>query len=104
MNNIYYRFTHLVEEREYETMRASLRMNVMANPGCSKIDFELASLAVSAINGCGMCLDAHEGELKKHGVPAQQIQAAIRIATVVNAVSRVIAAEAAAGGASALAA
>jgi alkyl hydroperoxide reductase subunit D len=87
MNNIYYRFTHLVEEREYETMRASLRMNVMANPGCSKIDFELASLAVSAINGCGKCVDSHEKTLKKHEVSAQAIQSAARIAAVIHAVA-----------------
>ena len=87
MSNIYYRFTHLVEEREYETMRASLRMNVMANPGCSKIDFELASLAVSAINGCGKCVDSHEKTLKKHEVSAQAIQSAVRIAAVVHAVA-----------------
>lgn len=35
-------------------MRAGLRMNVMANPGCEKIDFELASPVVSAINGRGI--------------------------------------------------
>jgi alkyl hydroperoxide reductase subunit D len=87
MNNIYYRFTHLVEEREYETMRASLRMNVIANPGCSKIDFELASLAVSAINGCGKCVDSHEKTLKKHEVSAQAIQSAARIAAVIHAVA-----------------
>jgi alkyl hydroperoxide reductase subunit D len=87
MNNIYYRFTHLVEEPEYETMRAGLRMNVMANPGCSKIDFELASLAVSAINGCGKCVDSHEKTLKKHEISAQAIQSAVRIAAVVRAVA-----------------
>jgi len=54
MNNVYYRFTHLVGDNEYQTMRAGLRMNAMSNPGCDKIDFELCSLAVSAINGCGM--------------------------------------------------
>ena len=87
MNNIYYRFTHLVEEREYETMRASLRMNVMANPGCGKIDFELASLAVSAINGCGKCVDSHEKTLRKHDIPALAIQSAVRIAAVIHAVA-----------------
>mgnify|MGYP001557529007 CR=1 FL=1 len=39
MNNIYYRFTHLVGNEEFAGMRAGLRMNVMANPGCDKIDF-----------------------------------------------------------------
>jgi len=87
MNNIYYRFTHLVEEEEYLTMRASLRMNVMANPGCGKIDFELASLAVSAINGCGKCVASHEKTLRKHDVPALAIQSAVRIAAVIHGVA-----------------
>jgi len=94
MNNIYYRFTHLASAPDYRTLPARLRMNVIGAPGVDKADFELWSFAVSAINGCGMCLDSHEAELKKHGMPAQQIQAAIRIAAVVNAVSRVLAAEA----------
>ena len=87
MNNIYYRFTHVVSEPEYGTLRANLRMNAMANPGCDKIDFELCSIAVSAVNGCGMCMDSHEKTLKKHGVPAQAIQSAVRIAAVVHGVS-----------------
>ena len=87
MNNIYYRFTHLVSEPEYDTMRAGLRMNVMANQGCGKIDFELASLAVSAINGCGKCVDSHEKTLRKHEVSAQAVQSAVRIASVIHAVA-----------------
>jgi len=94
MNNVYYRSLHLISNPEYRTLPARLRMNTLANPGVDKADFELWSLAVSAINGCGMCLDSHEAELKKHAVPAQNIQAALRIAAVVNAVSRVLQAEA----------
>ena len=60
MNNIYYRFVHLVHAADYKTLPARLRMNAMAKPGVDKVDFELWSLAVSAINGCGMCLEAHE--------------------------------------------
>lgn len=93
MNNVYYRSLHLLSNPEYRTMPARLRMNVIANPGVEKADFELWCTAVSAINGCGMCLDSHEAELKKHGVPAAQIQTALRIAAVVNAVSRVLEAE-----------
>jgi alkyl hydroperoxide reductase subunit D len=95
MNNVYYRATHLLTNREYATMRASLRMNVLASPGVDKVDFELWSLAVSAVNGCGMCLDSHEAELKKHGLPGLEIQAALRIAAVVTAASAVLRAEAA---------
>ncbi len=95
MNNIYYRALHLMHNPEYQTLPARLRMNILGNPGVDKIDFELWSTAVSAINGCGACLDAHEGELKKHAVPAAQIQTALRIAAVVHAASRIVASEAA---------
>lgn len=87
MNNVYYRFTHLVSDPEYQTLRAGLRMNAMANPGCDKVDFELCSLAVSAINGCGMCMDSHEKTLRKHEVSALAVQSAARIASVVHAVA-----------------
>ena len=93
MNNVYYRSLHLLHNQEYRTLPARLRMNVLANPGAPKLDFELWSTAVSAINGCGACLDSHEGELRKHGATNVQVQAALRIGAVVNAVSRVIAAE-----------
>ncbi|MDP3657515.1 MAG: carboxymuconolactone decarboxylase family protein [Brevundimonas sp.] len=95
MNNIYYRSLHLMKNHEYTTIPARLRMNVLANPGVDKLDFELWSTAVSGINGCGSCLDAHEGALRKHGVPATQVQAALRIAAVVHAASRIAASEAA---------
>ena len=98
MNNVYYRAIHLMHNPEYRTLPARLRMNVITAPGVDKIDFELWSMAVSAINGCGVCLDAHETELKKHSVPNTAIQASMRIAAVVNATSRVVAGEAAANG------
>jgi alkyl hydroperoxide reductase subunit D len=87
MNNVYYRFTHLVGNEEYAKLRAGLRMNAIANPGCDKLDFELASLAVSAINGCGMCMASHEKTLQKHGVSAPAIQSAVKIAAVLHAVA-----------------
>jgi alkyl hydroperoxide reductase subunit D len=87
MNNIYYRFTHLVSAPDYRTLPAKLRMNVIGKPGVAKPDFELWSLAVSAINGCGMCIDAHERELRKAGLSIEAIQAAVRIAAVIHAVA-----------------
>ncbi|MEO1150616.1 MAG: carboxymuconolactone decarboxylase family protein [Pseudomonadota bacterium] len=95
MNNVYYRAIHLMNEKTYSTLPAKLRMNVIGNPGVDKADFELWSLAVSAINGCGMCLDAHEKELRKHGLTTEQIQAALRIGAVVNAAAAVLDGEAA---------
>jgi len=87
MNNIYYRFVHLSSADDYKTMPAKLRMNVIGKPGVEKADFELWSLAVSAVNGCGMCIDSHEKILRDAGVTAEQIQAAVRIAAVVHAVA-----------------
>ena len=89
MNNIYYRFAHLASNQEYLDMPAGLRMNVIANHGIEKTDFELYSLAVSALNGCGMCIDSHEKILKDHGVSKEQIQHAVKIAAVINALSYV---------------
>jgi lipoyl-dependent peroxiredoxin subunit D len=90
MNNVFYRTRHLLSDKEYGTMRAGLRMNVIGNPGVEKVDFELWSLAVSAINGCGMCIESHEHELRKAGLTAEQIQAAVRVAAVVHAVAAVL--------------
>ena len=87
MTNVYYRFVLLASNREYATLRTGLRMNVMANPGLDKLGFELASLAVSAIHGCGACVDSHEKVLREHGVSAQGVQSAVRIAAVVHAVA-----------------
>ncbi len=88
MNNIYYRFLHLAANKEYATRPAKLRMNVIGAPGIDKADFELFCLAVSAVNGCGMCIDAHEKVLLAAGVSLDTIQTAVRIAAVINAVAR----------------
>ena len=90
MNNVYYRFVHLASNPEYATRPAKLRMNVIGSPGIEKADFELYCLAVSAINGCGMCIDAHEKVLLAAGVSIDSIQAAVRIAAVLHGVARTL--------------
>jgi alkyl hydroperoxide reductase subunit D len=87
MNNVYYRFVHLASAGDYKTLPAKLRMNAIANPGVDKVDFELWSLAVSAVNGCGLCIDSHEKVVRQAGLSAEQVQAAVRIAAVVHAVA-----------------
>jgi alkyl hydroperoxide reductase subunit D len=91
MNNVYYRFTHLVHDEEISKMPAKLRMNVIANPGIPKLDFELACLAVSAINGCGMCMESHLHEVVKGGASKLAVQSAVRIASVVSAAAQALA-------------
>lgn len=90
MNNIYYRFVHLSHDKEYSTMPAGLRMQGIANHGIDKIDFEIFSLAVSIINGCGMCIDAHANQLLKHGLSKLQVQVVAKIAAVVNSVDQIL--------------
>ena len=89
MNNVYYRFVHLAGNEEYGTLPARLRMNLIGSPGIEKDDFELFSLAVSAMNGCGMCIDSHERVLLEHGVKPDAIQSAVRIAAVMKALATV---------------
>ena len=92
MNNVYYRFVHLVSNPEYGKMPARLRMNIIGSHGIAKDEFELMSLAVSAMNGCGMCIDSHERVLLEHGVKPDAIQSAVRIAAVMKALATVHAA------------
>ena len=89
MNNVYYKFSGMMGP-DYQTMPAKLRMNVIGNPGVDKVDFELWSLAVSAMNGCQFCVQSHEAVLVKGGMSREQIQASVRIAAVVNAVASVL--------------
>jgi alkyl hydroperoxide reductase subunit D len=88
MNNVYYKFTGFM--KDYQSMPAKLRMNVIGNPGVEKADFELWSLAVSAINGCQFCVVSHEKMLRDHGISQEQVQTAVRIASTVRAVDAVI--------------
>ncbi|MDQ8757889.1 carboxymuconolactone decarboxylase family protein [Sphingosinicella sp. LHD-64] len=89
MNNVYYRFVHLASNPVYQSLPAKLRMNVIGAPGIDKADFELFSLAVSAQNGCGMCIESHERVLTQNGVKTETIQNAVRIAAVIKAVATV---------------
>ena len=89
MNNVYYRFVHLTSNPEYGKLPARLRMNFIGSHGIAKDDFELMSLAVSAMNGCGMCIDSHERVLLEHGVKPDAIQSAVRIAAVMKAIATV---------------
>ncbi len=90
MNNIYYRFSHMTKDEEYRKMRANLRMNVIAQPGIDKLDFELMALAVSVINGCDMCINAHINAVTKAGISKEGVQSTARIASVLHAVSQAL--------------
>jgi alkyl hydroperoxide reductase subunit D len=93
MNNVYYRAKHLIGDAAYQTLPARLRMSVIGNPGIDKVDFELWCLAVSAITGCGVCLESHEKALISAGLGREAVHDALRIAAVVHAAAVTLDAE-----------
>lgn len=91
MNNIYYRFTDLIEDPEYLKMSAGLRMNALRDhAGANGTDFEIWSLAVSVINGCSMCISSHAKQLEKQGVSRDTIQLTAKIAAIIHATARAL--------------
>jgi alkyl hydroperoxide reductase subunit D len=85
MNNVYYRFRHMVGKPEYAKKPARLRMNRLARPATSRVDFELLCLAVSAIHGCESCVRAHEVAVLEGGLSEDHVNDAVRIAATVHA-------------------
>ena len=93
MNNVYYRSIHLSEDSDLSVLPAKLRMNVIGKPGIPKIDFELMCLAVSAIEGCGKCIQAHVNEARKAQISTDGIHSALRISSVINGLSKALSIE-----------
>ncbi len=89
-NNVFYRFKHFIKKESYQTMPAGIKMNIMVNPVLGKEFFELVSLAVSAINGCEMCVVSHEASVIKHGATEQRIFDAVRLSAVVRSICAII--------------
>jgi lipoyl-dependent peroxiredoxin subunit D len=85
MNNVYYRFRHMVGKPIYSEKPAGLRMNRLVQPATNKVDFELFSLAVSLINGCEMCIRAHEKAVTDGGLTPDHVNDAVRIAATMQA-------------------
>ena len=85
MNNVYYRFRHMIGKPAYAQKPARLRMNRLAKPATNKADLELFSLAASAINGCEVCVQAHEKAVLEAGLSEDNVHDAVRIAAAINA-------------------
>lgn len=89
-NNIFYRFRHFTQKEKYGQIPARIRMQIMMKPVTGKEFFELLSLAISAVNGCEMCVNAHEDSLIKLGTTEERIFDAVRIASLVTATGKII--------------
>ncbi len=85
MNNVYYRFRHQIGKETYSQRSPKLRMNRLAQVKTSKLDFELMSLAVSAMNGCESCVRSHEKAVLDGGLTEDHVHDAVRIAATIQA-------------------
>ena len=90
MNNIFYRFKHMIGRAEYDAIPGRLRMQAIRGHGGDPVDFELTCLAVSAINGCEACLKAHEAVVREKGLKEEAVMASVRIASTLHAVAGVL--------------
>jgi alkyl hydroperoxide reductase subunit D len=89
-NNVFYRFRHFTQKEKYTQIPARIRMQLMMKPVTGKDFFELMSLVISAVNGCEMCVNAHEDSLIKLGTTEERIFDAVRIASLVTATGKII--------------
>ncbi|KAA0919766.1 carboxymuconolactone decarboxylase family protein [Dietzia sp. ANT_WB102] len=89
MNNVAYRAKEFLGN-DYTQVRMGLRMNIIANPGVEKADFELWSMAVSTINGCENCTAAHDDVIRKEGVTKEQAWEAVKIASTISGVAQAV--------------
>lgn len=85
MNNVYYRFRHVMGKESYEQKPARLRMLRLKQVASNQLDFELFSAAVSSVNFCEACLKAHEAVVLEGGLTEDHVHDAVRIAAVVHA-------------------
>jgi alkyl hydroperoxide reductase subunit D len=89
-NNIFYRFRHFTQKDKYNQIPARIRMQIMMKPVTGKEFFELMSLAISAVNGCEMCVNAHENSLIQLGTTEERIFDAVRIASLVTSFGKIV--------------
>lgn len=89
-NNVFYRFRHFMNKEKYNEIPARIKMNIMGRPVNGKEFFELISLAVSAVNGCEMCVKSHEASLLELGTKEERVFESVRLAAVVTSLTKVI--------------
>lgn len=90
LNNVFYRFRHFTGKEKYTQIPARVRMQIMSSPVTGKEFFELMSIAVSAVNGCEMCVNAHEKSILALGASEERVFDAVRIASIITSAGKVI--------------
>jgi alkyl hydroperoxide reductase subunit D len=90
-NNIFYRFRHFIKKDFYANQPAGIKMSIMMNPVLGKEFFELLSLAISAVNGCEMCITSHEQSVLQHGSSESRVFEAVKAAAIIKGLITVLA-------------
>jgi alkyl hydroperoxide reductase subunit D len=91
MNNTWYPYVEMADDANLKGLPAQLRMNAIStHGGTTKARFEAYSLAASIVGKCHFCVKAHYETLKKEGYTVEQLRDIGRIASVINAVAKVL--------------
>ena len=91
MNNVWYPYVEMVDDKNLAGLPPQLRMNAISNHGGSTKDrFEAYSLASSIVGKCHFCVKAHYETLKKEGYTVEQLRDIGRIAAVITSVAKVL--------------
>lgn len=70
--------------RNGDFLEAALKVAEVAGKGLDPKTKELVIIAVSAVNGCQYCLDAHRAAALQSGVTDEEITAAIEVAAAIS--------------------
>jgi len=94
MTNAWYSYIDMAADEELKGQQAGLRMNAYTtHGGVDQRRFELWALSASIVGKCKFCISAHTDVLKKAGLSTTELKDTGRIASVVNAVAQILAAE-----------
>lgn len=90
-NNIWYPYIEMAGDRDLKGLPAQLRMNaILGHGGTTKAKFEAYSLVASIIGKCHFCVKAHYDTLKQEGYSVEQLRDIGRIASTINAISKIL--------------
>jgi len=90
-NNVWYPYVEMADDAQLSGLPAQLRMNAIASHGgTTKSNFEAFSLSASIVGKCHFCVKAHYETLKQEGYSVENLRDIGRIASVMNAVAKVL--------------
>ena len=90
-NNVWYPYVEMADDEQLKGLPAQLRMNaISSHGGTTKARFEAYSLAASIVGKCHFCVKSHYETLKQEGYTVEQLRDIGRIASTINALSKIL--------------